>query len=558
VLTLSNKHNSLKNSSLIEKFSYHKPQLNLALIETVETHKSLIKQSPLVPRPEPKSTPFSSIKKLGSAIARFSTFATKADARINDYKTHVENDEEIGSPEWKRNLDKEYHALSMKIKRVVNLSDFGAIGDGKTDNTAAFKKAIGNGQVKVLVNEGVFVTNGIHLPSWTCLIGVGKGKSIIKLSDRSPKGTRLVTNSNHWLGNHHIFVKGMSLDWNVERLGNVAKTCTWGNHSSCLTFANVTFGWVKDVEAINAGLHGFDISASFYDYSGDGNKARGCSQYIWLDQLNAYGFGDDGITTHHSENIFISNCHLSDPSGRAHKKGFSNSNGIEVDDGSRNVWLKNNSTTRCFGGVEVKAHHNSSAGNNVHILGHLSVNDNRSYNFRHIGHHKRTDPNSKTAYHIQATNLISIAPVFTDLYEGSSPRGMVISAYVHVAVNHFTLIGDPDYEYHNKPVIAIQYKARSIYLKNVYIRDFRSASTDIRIYGGEQHADQITLQNIKIDSSSPVAIDIGKNVTDVNIQNLNALISNGKYGIKADTKPLQCTELDIKGYSSPIKIINTK
>jgi hypothetical protein len=555
VLYLSNKHDPLKNSSLIDEFSHQKPKQNYALKETIETHKNLFNQ-PILSRPEPKPTTVFYIKKLGSAFARISCFAKKADARISEYKTHSADDEEIGSPEWKRKLDSEYQALSENIKRVVNLADYGAIGDGKTDNTEAFRKALGNGQVKVLVPEGIFVTKGIKLPSWTCLIGKGKGRSIVKLSDHSSKGTRLVTNSNHWLGNHHILVEGLSLDWNVERLGEAAKTCTWGNHSSCLTFANVTFGWVKNVEAINAGLHGFDISATFYDYSGDGNKARGSSRYIWLDQLNAYGFGDDGITTHHSDNIYISNCHLSDPSGRAHKKGVSNSNGIEVDDGSRNVWLKNNSTTRCFGGLEVKAHHNSSAGNNVHILGHLSVNDNRSYNFRHIGHHKRSDSNSKTAYHIEATNIISIAPVFTDLYDGSTPRGMVISAYVHVAVNYFTLIGESNYEYRKNPVIAIQYKARNIYLKNIYIQGFRTASTDIRVYGGNQHADQITLQNIIVDHSSPVAIDIGKNVADVSIQNLKAFANNGKFGIKAAIKPVKCKELEIKGYSSPIRIEN--
>lgn len=556
MLNLSNKHDPLKNSFLIDKFSRHKPKHHSALRETIEAHTSLYNQSTLVPRAEPNPTPVFYIKKLASAFARICCIAKRADARISEYKTHNADDEEIGAPEWKRNLDLEYQTLLKKIKRVVNLADFGAIGDGKTDNTEAFRKALGNGQVKVLVPEGVFVTKGIKLPSWTCLIGMGKGKSIVKLNDTSPKGSRLVTNSNHWLGNHHITVEGLSLDWNVERLGKAAKTCTWGNHSSCFTFANVTFGWVINVEAINAGLHGFDISATFYDYSGDGNKARGSSRYIWLDQLNAYGFGDDGITTHHSDNIFISNCHLSDPSGRAHKKGFSNSNGIEVDDGSRNVWLKNNSTTRCFGGIEVKAHHNSSAGNNVHILGHLSVNDNRSYNFRHIGHHKHSDPNSKTAYHIEATNIISIAPVLTDLYEGSTPRGMVISAYVHVAVNFFTLIGDQNYEYHHNPVVAIQYKARNIHLKNIYIQGFRSASADLRIYGGAQHADQITLQNIVIEHSSPVAIDIGKNVTEVSIQSLKAFANNGEFGIKAAKKPVKCAELEIKGYSTPIRIKN--
>ena len=551
MIYLGKNHDSLKNEALIDRYSHQKPKLTAVINETNQMHKKLVLQSRIIPRPEPQPSVVSHLKRAASFLARLS-FSTRANASLSPYKTLV-NEKEVGWPDWKSKLDEEYHALHKEIKKEVNLTDFGAIGDGKTDNTEAFKNAIGNGRVKVVIPDGVFVTKGIRLPSWTCLVGMGKGKSIVKLSDNAPKGTRLVTNSNHWLGNHHIYIEGMSLDWNVERLGNSEKTCTWGNHSSCLTYANVTFGWVKNVEAINAGLHGFDVSATFYDYSGDGNKARGSSKYIWFDQLNAFGFGDDGITTHHSENIFISNCHLTDPSGRAHKKGFSNSNGIEVDDGSRNIWLMNNSTTRCFGGVEIKAHHNSSAGNNVHIIGHLSVNDNRSYNFRHIGHHKNTDQNSKTAYHIQASNIISIAPIFTDLYEGSTPRGMVISAYVHVAVNHFTLIGDINYQYRGNPVIAIQYKARNVYLKNVSIRDFRTASTDIRIFGGAQHADQITLENIIIKNSAPIAIDIGKQVTQVSVQNLKALSKNGKYGISADAAPINCTEFEIKGYSSAIK-----
>src|SRR3954469_1428034 len=105
-----------------------------------------------------------------------------------------------------------------------------------------------------------------------------------------------------------------------------------------------------------------------------------------------------------------SDSHMCDPSGRSHKKGFSNSNGIEVDDGSRNVLLVHNSTARCFGGVEIKAHQNSSAASNVQIVGHISVNDNRCYNFRHIGHHKSTAIESKSASNIMAMNLAAITP----------------------------------------------------------------------------------------------------------------------------------------------------
>jgi hypothetical protein len=258
------------------------------------------------------------------------------------------------------------------------------------------------------------------------LVGAGKGITTLKLHGEAAKGTRLVTNANHWKGNHHLFVQGMSLNWNIERLGDAPKTSTQGNHSSCLTFTNVTYAWVKDVEGINPGLHCFDISSTLYNYAGDSYRARGGSRYVWLDNLNGYGFGDDGITTHQSDYIYIGYSHMCDPSGRAHQEGFSNSNGFEIDDGSRNVVLFNNSSTRCFGGVEIKAHQNSSAAANVQIVGHISLHDNRSYNFRHIGHHKSTDAESKTAYNIKATNIAAISPIFSDLYKDSTPRGLVV------------------------------------------------------------------------------------------------------------------------------------
>jgi hypothetical protein len=457
-------------------------------------------------------------------------------------------------PYWKDQLDLEYKNLLNETAREVNVADFGAIGDGKTDNTAAFQKAIGKGRVKVIVPEGIFITKGIRLPSFTFLEGKGKGITTIKLHHRAPKSRRLVTNMHYHKGNHHILLQKLSLDWNAERLDPNENSSSGGNHSSCLTFANVEYGWVKEVEGINPGLHCFDITSVRYNYSGDGTRAARGSKFIWLDQLSGYGFGDDGITTHHSHHILITHSHMCDPSGRAHQKGHSNSNGFEVDDGSQNVWLVNNSSARCFGGVEIKAHHNSSAASNVQIIGHLSINDNRSYNFRHIGHHYRENPESKTAYNIMATSLIAIAPVFSELYTESNPRGMVISAYRNVVVNHFTLIGDPNYDYKKNPLLAVQYRARNIKLQNISFRHFKTAGTDLKVFGGNHHADQVTLANVTIESSSPKGIDIGANVRHISIKNVRAVCGQGEYGIKAANQLTYASAITAKGYRVPISI----
>ena len=534
IIYLDKNHNPLKNEALINKFLKDAPKTKEVLGERDGLFNSFSKKP--VQMAVKKKTFGSFLKKIVSGIVRVFLTSFEKDS-IKTYDTLLDEQGRV-YPEWLRLLDEEYKKLLTYVNREVNVIDFGAVGDGKTDDTEAFKKAIGRGRVKVRIPEGHFITREIRLPSWTILAGEGKGKTIIKLHDDAPKGTRLITNSHHQRGNRNIYVEGMSLDWNVERLGNVEKTATWGNHSSCLTYAHVTYGWVKNVEGINPGLHCFDVSSTLYDYSGDGFRAQGGSKYIWLDQLNGYGFGDDGITTHHSDYIFISNSHMCDPSGRAHKKGFSNSNGIEVDDGSRFVWLVNNSSARCFGGVEIKAHHNSSAPSHVQIIGHLSVNDNRSFNFRHIGHHKSTDSESKTAFNIRASNLVVIRPVFTSLYAGSTPRGMVVSAYRNVVINNFILVGDPDYDYEENPMIAVQYRARNVTLNNITLLNFKKAGGDIKIFSGDNRADNVTLQNITMINSSPGGIQFGKDIENIHFKNIKIMSNYTMPKIKISPKNL--------------------
>ncbi len=490
-------HNPKNNPELIAEMTNNMLPLKKLVKETEQLFEQTCKNhQPDIPERATKR----SGSLLEKVMAWFFRIFAELSTPLPPSKTIVDMEENI-FPDWKEKLDQEFNQLLNHITLEVNVLDFGAIGDGKTDCTAAFRKAIGNGRVKVVVPEGVFITKGIRLPSWTYLIGAGKGKTIIKLHNQASKGIRLVTNANHWKGNHHLFIKGLSLDWNIKRLGNTAKTSTWGNHSSCLTYANVTYGWVHEVEGINPGLHCFDISSTLYNYAGDGFRARGGSKYVWLNQVNGYGFGDDGVTTHHSDYILITHSHMCDPSGRSHQKGFSNSNGIEIDDGSRNVLLVQNSSARCFGGIEIKAHENSSAASNVQIIGHISVNDNRSYNFRHIGHHKSTDEQSKTAFNISACSLISIAPVYSDLYRDSAPRSLVVSGYQNVVINQFWAIGDPHYDFKNNPVVAIQYRARNVLLNRFSFSEFLNAGPAIKVYGGINRPDFVNIQNVTTDDT---------------------------------------------------------
>lgn len=497
-MQLSKYHDPRKNRELVQAILEDDGQL-AAITEETRAMFSRIQ----------KAEPDLSVRRKRSWDERvWAPLAMRNDIRdLHNYKEILEGDNVL--PEWKPSLDAEYEKLETVMTRCVNVEDFGAVGDGVTDNTDAFKRAIGKGKSDVFVPTGIYVVRQIELPSWTRLRGAGKGATRLKLHEAAPKRQRLVMNANPFRGNHHIAVENMGLDWNVERLGSVENTSAGNNFSSCLTFAKVTYGWAKGVAATNPGLHCFDVSSTLYNYGGDGRRARGGSRFVWIDGCSGDGFGDDGVTTHHSDYILISNSHFCDPSGRSHKKGFSNSNGIEIDDGSRFVWLLNNSTARCFGGVEIKAHATSSAATGVFISGHLSVNDNRSFNFRHIGHHKAEDPDSVTAFNILAQRLVSVAPVYTDMYVGSAPRALVVSGYRNVAINRFLFIGDPDTNYENQPAAAIQYKAAHVALANGRIEGFKNAGAGVNVAGGKQPATDVEIRQLRC-TGAVKAVAVGK------------------------------------------------
>ncbi|TCI44278.1 MULTISPECIES: glycoside hydrolase family 55 protein [unclassified Exiguobacterium] len=459
--------------------------------------------------------------------------------------------DDLVRPVWMRRLDAEHLNLLQTTRHHVDVTDYGAVGDGKTDCTLAFRLALRSNR-HVHVPAGVYIVRGVRIPSNCVLEGAGQQDTVLRLADGIPKHRRLLRNATPFYGNHHIEVAHLTLDWNVERLGDVDRTSSGDTASSALTFAHVKFGWVHHVTAKGAGLHAFDITAPHYHYLGDGLRAKKGSRYIWLDRCEATNYGDDGITTHHSDAIYITNCYCHHPHGRTHAHGFSNSNGIEVDDGSRHVVLVNNMTEGCFGGVEVKAHGTSSAAHDVHIFGHVSYRDNRSFNFRHIGHHLADDPESKTARFISGTNLLSIEPVRSKLYAKSSPRSLVISAYQDVLIHGFTAIGDPSYDYTGHPALAVQYKSRNVQLKRIATSGFVSSRADIELFGGDNRTDHVTIEDVTCRNSAPISVKIGGQLANVVLKHIEGEQKSGDVLISTSS-PVEAHDLFAYGFSDRVR-----
>ncbi|MED4848181.1 peptidase G2 autoproteolytic cleavage domain-containing protein [Bacillus atrophaeus] len=444
--------------------------------------------------------------------------------------------------------------LNEFIRRSVNVKDFGAKGDGVTDDSEAFKAAFASGKREVFVPAGMYMVQGLHIPSYVRLYGVGSG-SIIKLHPTAAGTSCVLTNSDYTNGNEYILIEDLDLDWNLDKKDN---TITNGTNANCVGIVNSKFVRVRNVNARNPGVHGFDVSSPVWNSSIDGAEhyQPNGSKYVWIENCTATNYGDDGFTTHYSDYIFFTNCYAYDANGSAHSKGSSNSNGFEIDDGSKNVWLVNCYSRKNCRGFEVKAHNRAPAARNVNLINCYSENDIRAFDFRHIGFHLASEKISTSAFDINVVNCTAQHPIFSDLYQGLNPRALVVSAYRNVNISNFNAIGDPTYDYKNTTVISTQYKSRNINLNNITVAGFTTASNDIYVIGGAQKSDNVNISNVTINQSALVGIAVGSKVGSVNISNANLIGTSktGSVGVYCTNSQVNINSVMSENYSTPSKI----
>lgn len=436
-----------------------------------------------------------------------------------------------------------------------NVLSYGAKGDGVTDDYESIQNAI-NEQKNIYLPEGTYlVTKGLRIPSNRKIYGAGIDKTVIKYDDTAPTGDCLIYNDDIQSGNTNIHLSDFTLDGNKARNGD-SPSATGGSRDSNLTIRASNNVHISNIKSINAGLHGFDVTCGGLDYPylGDNTKAPNPSSFVYIYNCEASNFGDDGFTTHHSEFISITDCYSHSPTNRG------NQNGFEVDDGSRHITLTNNTSEGCYGGIEVKAHSGAPAPYNISINGHRSVKDVRSYNFRHIGFHSDTDPDSKTARNIICTNLVSINPNNQKGFQNEAkPRVLAISAYYGVVINGLSGYTDRPDLFVDQPLITCQFKSRNITLNGILLNGFDKASQSIYVIGGKRKASNINISNVTLLNSGVDGIGLGGSVENVSITNVNAVKerSNTGFVVRSTNSQLDVSGVSGEGYEGISEIGGT-
>lgn len=446
--------------------------------------------------------------------------------------------------------------INRVYKRFRFVDDFGGDPTGETDSTLAFKKAFENGNVHVHMAEGTYKVREIKVPSNSVLSGEGKDVTFIKMNDDAPSENIVITNSELYGKAKNIGLQNFTVDGNKFRQNNSLQAAG-GSRSSNIRFAGVKNGYCYNVKSVDALLHGIDITYADddYFYGGDGFRVNETleSKYIHVDNCEATGFSDDGITTHHSRYLNITNNYCHEPTMNDNTGG-GNRNGIEIDDGTQFSMLNGNTTKNNYGGLEIKAHGNASAPQTIFVNNHLSIEDTRSYNIRHIGHHHSdSDVKSITAKNIMLNNIVSVHPFYNGVYQDTTPRGMVISAYEGVTVNNLTCVGDRRFT-DDQPVVALQYMCQNVHIHNVTISGFKNSLADLKIYG-DGEIKNVSFSNVNIyNSSVNRGIAGGSDVKNFSINHVH-MIGNGQgNGIELYDTNAELIGINVENYENNLNI----
>lgn len=259
---------------------------------------------------------------------------------------------------------------------TLNVRDFGAVGDGVTDDSAAFMAALAAadaaGGAEVFIPAGLwFVSVELKVPSFTTLRGAGIDATIIKAMPGMNRHLNVITNKSNNRAYRTDYDKNIRIsDLTVH--GNWAARVNdgtpWEGNASGVLLSTVHDSIIERVKVIEAPLHCFAVEASRLPMTGDDAQdfyVPGPSYNVTIRDCIAINPGvDDGFTTHYSHDIVIERCTASllVPPNTASTAG---QNAFEVDDGSWAVTVRDCYATGFEFGARAKGHPTNPAAKDV-------------------------------------------------------------------------------------------------------------------------------------------------------------------------------------------------
>ena len=393
---------------------------------------------------------------------------------------------------------------------VTFVEDYGAVGDGITDDTKSIQNALDKSSGRrVYLPKGTYmVSETIEIPSNSHIFGDGES-TVIKMISSVGRDTTLMRTGKRGSKREHITIRDMTLDfnrvrWNVSG-GETLEDTEFGggdqdNDQTTLSICFSEYVLVKNVRCLDGYKHCIDITSPRYPSNTNGTTYdNDSSRYVTIENCFASGAGDDNITTHFSSNILITGCRSITPSG---VRTGQNSNCFEIDDGSRNVTMTDNVAIKGNKGLQIKGHDYAPAPYNVTIDGLRVINCARGVDIKHIGFDSVNNP-SPNAKNVKLSNIEVLSPRH---FEAINSDGVGIATYnitypirvssydtvhmtnISVSDSSFDMAGEFDpstaFDQNDDGIIRLMQGARNIVMKNISINGFGDVGvTSTAIHG---------------------------------------------------------------------------
>ena len=401
-----------------------------------------------------------------------------------------------------------------------------------SNNTTAmqnfFNSAVGT-TLGLLGDETYLVNDQLTIPDSPNIQGV-IGKSTIRADASGMNNEKALivqgTKDNISFGGR---IDGLIVDYNMERDHSVdSGGLNTNSDSNAFALHNVHGGRYTNITCMSARKHGFDILGNTYNRSGTdlifNQRHNLTSRNIYVDQIKCMGNGDDQFSTHGAEYITIGYVH--GEFSRATYTG-KNSNGIEIDDLSRYITVKNVSARFVHKAVEIKGHGDALAAEHVYIGRIVGEHCNRALEVRHIDHGSSTiSPSAGDViidnvhyskplqYHGHVTSSQSISGTGLDnTSNGLAAQGAFIYSYDRVQIGNFTARAEDAGNVCVHQILEISGGGTNFFCNRVEISNFSSATEGIQFRNGTTGYSMFS--SVRIDNTGTdhgIEIDSGTDV----------------------------------------------
>lgn len=182
--------------------------------------------------------------------------------------------------------------VDAKLKDVVSVKDFGAKGDGTTDDTAAIQAALNSGAKRVIFPAGTYLIGsgqGVVVKSNTAVSGYGatlKNTRFQNPSSRTAKGDALYCGLIVNMGSSDITIEGFTIE---------------GPTPTSISQSNMAYNSI-----------GINIRGQFDRWYIDAvdDTTTGTSKNITIRDCTIYGWYQSGIIADYVDNLLIESCYV--------------------------------------------------------------------------------------------------------------------------------------------------------------------------------------------------------------------------------------------------------